>query len=171
MTMKRLWLIGLSLLLIAGMSACSPDDDSPTPETPEQPDNNNNSGGNGNSGENNTSMNLQIKIGSSTFPATLQNNATATAFKAMLPMTINMSELNNNEKYFYLPGNLPTASSNPGTIHNGDIMLYGSNCLVLFYKTFSTSYSYTRIGVVDNPSGFESALGSGSVSVTFELVE
>ena len=115
------------------------------------------------------SNNLKITVGSASFNATLENNAAATAFKALLPMTINMSELNGNEKYFYLSGNLPTASSNPGTIRTGDLMLYSGSCLVLFYETFSTSYSYTRLGRVNNPSELASALGSGSVTVTFEL--
>jgi Listeria/Bacterioides repeat len=112
---------------------------------------------------------VKITVGSSAFTATLASNATATAFKQMLPLNINMSELNNNEKYYNLPNSLPTNSSNPGTIQNGDLMLYGSSTLVLFYKSFSTSYSYTRIGSVDNPSGLQSALGEGSVTVSFEL--
>ena len=80
-----------------------------------------------------------------------------------------MKELNNNEKYYDLPHSLPTNSSNPGTIQNGDLMLYGSKTIVLFYKTFPTSYSYTRLGYINNPSGLQSALGSGNVTVTFEL--
>ena len=48
-------------------------------------------------------MKLKITIGTNTFTATVYNNATATAFKAKLPMTINMTELNGNEKYFDLP--------------------------------------------------------------------
>ncbi|WP_345156457.1 cyclophilin-like fold protein [Pontibacter saemangeumensis] len=118
---------------------------------------------------NSGSMNLRIIVGQSEFTATLYDNATATAFKTKLPMTIHMVELNGNEKYYDLPDNLPTNASNPGTIQSGDLMLYGSNTLVLFYKTFSTSYNYTRIGKITDPEGLAEALGSGKVDVTFEL--
>ena len=118
---------------------------------------------------NSTSNQMRITIGSITFRARLYDNATATAFKGMLPMTINMSELNGNEKYFDLPVNLPTNASNPGTIQTGDLMIYGSNTLVLFYKTFSTSYGYTRLGRINDTKGLASAVGSGSVTVTYEL--
>jgi len=114
---------------------------------------------------------MKITVGSTTFNVSLASNPTATAFKALLPMTINMSELNNNEKYYALSQALPTNASNLETIQNGELMLYGSSTLVLFYRTFSTSYSYTRIGSVDNPSGLQSALGGGSVTVTFEITE
>jgi hypothetical protein len=113
---------------------------------------------------------MRIKIGSSTLTATLYDNATATAFKGMLPLTIKMSELNGNEKYFDLSVNLPTSASNPGKIQSGDLMIYGSNTLVLFYKTFSTSYSYTRLGRINDTTGLTAAVGSGgSVTVTYEL--
>jgi hypothetical protein len=118
---------------------------------------------------NTDNMKLKIKIGNNTFNATFYNNATATAFKAKLPATIKMTELNGNEKYFDLSDNLPANASNPGTIQTGDLMMYGSNTFVLFYKTFSTSYSYTRIGRIDNPSGLAAALGSGNATVVFEL--
>lgn len=135
--------------------------DDNTPGDNEDPNDNN-----GDSPENTRTMTL--KIGNSTFTATLADNATAQAFAAMLPMNLSMSELNNNEKYVYLDQSLPVQASSPGTIQTGDIMLYGSSCVVLFYKTFSTSYSYTRIGRVDNPDGLASAVGSGSVTVLFE---
>lgn len=112
---------------------------------------------------------MKITIGSAVFTATLNNNATAKAFKARLPMTINMTELNGNEKYFDLLNALPANASNPGTIQTGDLMLYGSNTLVLFYKNFSTSYNYTRLARIDNPSGLANVLGSGNITVKFEL--
>lgn len=118
---------------------------------------------------NTDTMRLKLIVGSAIFTATLHNNATVTAFKAKLPMTIKMTELNGNEKYGDLSGTLASDPSNPGTIETGDLMLYGSNTLVLFYKTFSTSYSYTRLGRIDNPSGLAAALGTADVTVTLEL--
>ena len=113
---------------------------------------------------------MRIKIGSKTFDATLDDNPTVAAFKAMLPPIVEMQELNGNEKLHRLPNKLPTKASNPGTIKNGDLMLYGANTVVLFYKSFPTSYSYTRLGRINDPAGLASAVGSGSVKVTFELV-
>ena len=118
--------------------------------------------------KNHDSMKLKITVRTTHFTATLFDNATTSAFKKKLPMTINMIELNGNEKYFKLPGDLPSNASNPGTIQTGDLMLYGSNTVVLFYKSFSTSYSYTPIGRVDNPLGLAEALGPGNVTLMLE---
>jgi hypothetical protein len=112
---------------------------------------------------------IKVKVNSQTFTATLFDNNSAKSFMEMLPMTINMIEFNGNEKYYNLPKSLPTNASNPGTIQNGDLMLYGSNILVLFYKTFPTSYSYTKLGRIDDPAGLSEALSNGNISVTFEL--
>ena len=46
-------------------------------------------------------------------------------------------------------------------------MLYGSNCVVLFYGA-AGGYSYTRIGRLTSTAGLASALGTGSASVTFD---
>jgi len=121
--------------------------------------------------ENNSTMTngkIKITVNSKTFTATLLDNNSAKAFKKMLPLTINMIELNGNEKYYDLLNSIPTDASNPGIINNGDLMLYGSKTLVLFYKTFSTSYSYTKLGKIDDITGLASALGSGNVTITFK---
>lgn len=119
----------------------------------------------------NSNMNstLKLTIGQTNFTATLEDNATVKELQSLLPMTLQMDELNGNEKYCYLSSSLPTAASRPGTIHAGDIMLYGSSCIVIFYKTFSSGYSYTRIGHIDNVERLAKAVGSGSVSVRFEM--
>ena len=155
----------VALTLLVSLTSCSTDDPFPSPPDTTQPA----PTVDPDESDNNNDPNLKINIGSTSFNVTLEDNPTVTAFKSLLPMTVNMSEMNNNEKYYYLPENLPTASSNPGRIQTGDLMLYGSSCVVLFYKTFSTSYSYTRLGRVDNPVGLASALGSGNVTATFEL--
>lgn len=111
---------------------------------------------------------IQIIVGETTFDVSLYDNEAAHALSAMLPLTLDMSELNGNEKYYYLDEALPRASSVPDGILTGDLMLYGSDCLVLFYKDFSTAYSYTPLGRIDDPSGLAQAVGSGSVTVTFQ---
>ena len=144
-------------IFIAGTSFCSKDVDQIAEETTFQ--------------KNNADMQnkLKIVVGTKTFSATLLDNATATALKKMLPMTLEMIELNGNEKYVRLPSNLPANASNPGTIHAGDLMLYGSSTLVLFYESFLTAYTYTKIGRIDDASGLSAALGAGNVKVSFEL--
>lgn len=161
------------LALWISFTSCSTEEPFPNPPATEQPQSpvNLDESGNNESNDNNENnpMNSKIKItaGSATFSATLENNEAATAFRKLLPMTVDMNELNSNEKYYDLPNRLPTASTNPGNIRTGDLMLFGSSTLVLFYKSFSTGYSYTRLGRVDNPSGLEAALGAGRVTVTF----
>ncbi|MGN0600813.1 MAG: cyclophilin-like fold protein [Oscillospiraceae bacterium] len=119
--------------------------------------------------ENKQSLNeLEIQIGEQTFYAELYNTEAAEEIAALLPITIDMSELNGNEKYYYLNEPLTTDSCIPDRIHTGDIMLYGSSCLVLFYEDFSTSYSYTPIGHIKDTKGLRSALGSGEITISFK---
>jgi hypothetical protein len=125
--------------------------------------------GNGTGNPTTMSTRLRIRIGSETFVATLLDNPTVTAFKAQLPLTISMVELNGNEKYYDLAQSLPTNVISPGRIQTGDLLLYGSSTLVLFYKSFSTPYRYTHLGQVENPARLAAALGHGNVTVAFEL--
>ncbi|MBE6736804.1 MAG: hypothetical protein E7567_07940 [Ruminococcaceae bacterium] len=107
---------------------------------------------------------MKLIVGGQTFTVRLENNETAQALKAQLPLDLEMTELNGNEKYYYY-STLPTSATRPGTIRAGDIMLYQSNTLVIFYDTFESDYSYTRIGSVTDPEGLAEALGTGDVRV------
>lgn len=110
---------------------------------------------------------MSITVGERRFAITLADNASARAFAARLPLTLEMAELNGNEKHADLPQALPTDASRPGTIRNGDLLLYGTNTVVLFYATFSSSYSYTRLGRVDDPAELPETLGRRGVRVVF----
>ncbi|WP_349770748.1 cyclophilin-like fold protein [Steroidobacter cummioxidans] len=110
---------------------------------------------------------MWMTVGERRFAITLADSAAARAFAAQLPLALDMNELNGNEKHAELPGALPTDASRPGTIRSGDLLLYGSGTLVIFYETFRSSYSYTRLGRVDDPSDLAQALGRREVRVVF----
>ena len=109
-----------------------------------------------------------LKINNQSFSIDLEDNETVQKFIELLPLTMDMQELNGNEKYYYMETSLPTNSENVGYIEAGDIMLFGDNCLVLFYKSFSTSYSYTRIGRMENVENLETYVGQQNITVTIE---
>ena len=80
-------------------------------------------------------------------------------------MTLTMSDLNNNEKYCYLDFTIPADSKSVKNIKKGDVMLFGNSCLVIFYKSFTTSYSYTKIGYIQNTDGLEKLLSGSKITV------
>lgn len=113
---------------------------------------------------------MEIEIAGKIFIASLEDNETTKAFKKLLPLSIKMSELNGNEKYYFLPESIKKdTSKNPGTINSGDIMLYSDNCVVIFYKTFKTSYNYIKIGHIEDLSSLEEDLGNNEVNVKLNL--
>ena len=107
---------------------------------------------------------MKAIINGSEYIINLEDNETTKSFINILPKELIMNELNGNEKYIYLDTTLPTNEFNPKKINAGDVMLYGNNCLVIFYKSFDTTYSYTKIGHIDNLDD----LGNRSISVKFE---
>lgn len=112
-------------------------------------------------------MNLQI--GNSSFTATLESNAAVDALVDMMremPVVIQMSDYSGFEKVGSLGTSLPT-SNKQTTTQSGDIVLYNGNQIVVFYG--SNSWSYTRLGTIDDLSGWKDALGNGNVTVTFSV--
>lgn len=117
----------------------------------------------------NTAMKMNLQIGDSTFTATLEENAAVESLLDLMeiaPLIIQMSDYSGFEKVGSLGASLPT-SNRQTTTQTGDIVLYNGNQIVIFYGT--NSWSYTRLGKVDDLTGWEEALGNGDVTVTFSI--
>lgn len=127
---------------------------------------------NGSNNENNGDDDMTVKItvdGKNVeFTAQFFDNSAAKELYSRLPLNIDMSDMP-HEKYCYLGFTLPTSEEKPGYIHAGDIMLWGNNCLVVFYEDFGTSYSYTKIGAIVDVDGLALAL-KGNVSLKMQAV-
>lgn len=122
-------------------------------------------------GEEDTEMKMNVQIGASVFTATLEDNAAVDALVEMMeeaPVTIQMSDYAGFEKVGPLGTSLPTSNSQT-TTQAGDIVLYQGNQIVIFYG--SNSWSYTRLGRIDDLTGWADALGSGDVTVSFSIGE
>ena len=122
-----------------------------------------------NDGEENAVMNMKVQVGDTIFSATLEENVAVSALVDMMresPVVLQMSDYSGFEKVGSLGTSLP-ASNSQTTTHAGDIVLYNGNQIVIFYG--SNSWSYTRLGHIDDLTGWEEALGNGDVTVTFSL--
>lgn len=114
-------------------------------------------------------QNIIITIENKKYEAILYDNSTTKELIKKFPITITMSDLNGNEKYYNFSKSFSTSSENMANINKGDIMLFGDNCLVIFYKSFSTHYKYTKLGYIKNTEDLENSFGKGDISITFEI--
>ncbi|MCD8154900.1 MAG: hypothetical protein LUF78_09495 [Clostridiales bacterium] len=114
-------------------------------------------------------MKMNVQVETSTFTATLESNEAVNALIEMMEsgsVTIRMSDYAGFEKVGALGTSLP-ANDRQTTTQAGDIVLYNSNQIVIFYG--SNSWAHTRLGHIDDLTGWEDALGSSDVEVTFSL--
>ena len=110
--------------------------------------------------------NITVIIDWKNYTAELEDNETAQNFYQTIIANnkeLLMENLNENEKYIYLQEKLPNSPKVPEKIESWDIMLYWNNCIVIFYKSFTTTYSYTKIGHIKNMQD----LWTESVTVQF----
>ena len=114
-------------------------------------------------------QNIIITIKNKKYEAILYDNSTTKELIKKFPITITMSDLNGNEKYYNFSKSFSTSSENVASINKGDIMLFGNNCLVIFYKSFSTRYKYTKLGYIKNTEDLENSFGKGDIRITFEI--
>lgn len=159
MTRKRVGMAGLMVLIAFGIFACGT-------ALAEEP------GGKAEATRTAAAITeIELQIGERTFFIMLSGHAASQELLEQLPMEITMKELNGNEKYYDLPSPLSADPQNIGSIHAGDLMLFGSDCLVLFYEDFQTAYRYTRLGSMADPDGLAEALEAGTVQVTLRAGE
>ena len=116
-------------------------------------------------------MQISVIVNDVTFTATIEDTAAGQELLARMPLTLSMEELHGNEKYCYTGEAFGGEEYVPSTIESGDLMVFGSDCLVLFYETFANGgWGYARVGKIDDPSGLADACGSGTAMVTFEQI-
>lgn len=119
--------------------------------------------------EENSEMKMIVNVNGQDFTATLENNSAVDALVQMMengPVTLQLSDYAGFEKVGPLGQSLPTSNSQT-TTQAGDIVLYQGNQIVMFYG--SNSWSYTRLGHIDDLTGWEETLGSGDVTVTLSM--
>ena len=109
--------------------------------------------------------------GGKTFTATLVDNSSTQALKEQLAkgnITVEMEDYANMEKVGSLGIRLPR-NDKQTTTGPGDIILYQGHNLVIYYDT--NSWSFTRLGMINNASqaDLKAALGRGDVTVSLSL--
>lgn len=169
---RREFLQGLGLLLALGAAGCG--DAKSAAETPTQTDEGDDKpkdNASDTTEQEETAMQISVIVNDVPFTATVEDNAAGQELLSRLPLTLSMDELHGNEKYCYTGEGFGGEQYVPETIEAGDLMVFGSDCLVLFYETFSNGgWSYARVGKIDDPTSLAEACGSGAATVTFESI-
>lgn len=114
---------------------------------------------------------IQVIINEKKFEAELQDNEAARQFIKMLPLQLEMEDLHDNEKFYYFSDSFDTSDEELKEIHEGDLLIYDSKCLVLFYESFETNYSYTPLGKISDVTGLKEALGTGITTISFQAAD
>ena len=114
---------------------------------------------------------MNVQIGDRTFTATLEDNQAVEELVEMMEaggVTLQLEDYGGFEKVGPLGRSLTTSNSQTTTVA-GDIVLYNGSNIVMFYG--SNSWSYTRLGKIDDLTGWADALGSGSVTAILTLAD
>ena len=153
--MKITSLILTAMCMILPLSACESNDNT----------NDNNS-----PSDNKTTTQMKITVNGHTLTATLDDNVTAQAFAAKLPITLPMMDLYGREMCYRFPEALPTDDAKTRGYEVGEIVYYPPmHSFVIMYKQNGEHFQMQSIGrMQDNVSIFD---GIGDVNVTFTKAE
>lgn len=169
---RRTFLQGLGLLMALGAAGCA--DGESTTDAPIQEDEGDSVHEDDMSEtteQEETPMQISVNVNGAPFTATIESTRAGRELLARLPLTLQMEELHGNEKYCYTGEAFGGEQYVPETIEAGDLMVFGSDCLVLFYDTFPNGgWSYARVGKIDDPTGLAEACGGGTATVAFEAL-
>ncbi len=166
--MKKAVALILLLLMIFALNACN-DTSNETATTSVTVSKTEQTNEEAQSGKQINEMKVKININGKTFTATLEDNSAAKEFYEVIKnegLTVEMSDYSGFEKVGSL-GRTLTASDKQTRTKSGDIVLYNGSQLVMFYGT--NSWSYTRLGRIDDLNGWEDALGSGDITAEFSV--
>ena len=116
---------------------------------------------------------LILTVNGQDLKADFADNSSAKALADLLKdgsLEVNMRDYGGMEKVGGLGSSLPT-NDEQITTEAGDLILFTGNQFVIYYAP--NSWNFTRLGHIDNVSQEElkSILGTGSVTMTFELIE
>jgi hypothetical protein len=114
---------------------------------------------------------LRMMIGNTAVAVDWENNESVEALKAQCenePLVIQMSMYGGFEQVGPIGSRLPSNDAQT-TTSAGDIVLYSSNQIVVFYG--SNSWAYTRLGHItdQDASGMAGLLSNGNVTITISM--
>jgi hypothetical protein len=105
------------------------------------------------------------------FKCTFEENETTKELIKRFPLKMKMVDLNGTEKYHTLEEPLPVRIQPVDKVRYGDILLFQSRYLAVFYDTFDPVKQYSIVGKIDNPEQLREAVGTGSITALFEPTE
>jgi hypothetical protein len=114
---------------------------------------------------------VRITAGAHIMTATLLDNATTRALIAKLPLTVPMTDLYGRELVYRFPDPLPADEAATSGYAVGDIVYWTPrhSFVIMYEQNGEIISNLQKIGRID--SGVEAFKRTGSVSVTFDLID
>lgn len=93
---------------------------------------------------------IKINVAGTIYTAVSESTKAAENFLTQLPLDIEMTDLNENEKRGYTYFKMATEARKLGKIEIGDILISGDSYIIIATKTFKSNQKYTKLGHIQN---------------------